>query len=153
MRTTLLVIATLILSAGCATDDLSPCEAANDYLIDCLGDQAPADFPETCDQLTAETVMSMSCDQIAADEKVGKADLWGKEQGDSCIFNFQCSDPFVCRPVAPESGTLGTADEFCKQPGSFGELCDSGADCADDLACVGDDWFGDNGRCRKPISN
>lgn len=146
--------ALLALGGGCMLADDSPCEQAAAYISDCTG-SVPDGFAETCDDRTAETVMSLSCDAIAGDAKGdGKNDgaIGWKDQGDSCSFNFQCSGELVCRPTNEDSGTLGINDEFCLERGTFGDFCDADADCEGELKCIGDAIVGgDNGFCRQPL--
>jgi hypothetical protein len=148
----LLCISALALSA-CFIGADTPCEQAEDYVADCTGD-VPAGFADSCDDQTAEAVLALDCEALASDAKGGKSDgrFGWKDRGDSCTFNFQCSDELVCRPTGESSGTLGVSDEFCLDRGTFGDYCDSDADCDGDLKCIGDAILGgDNGFCRKPI--
>lgn len=149
----LLCIAALALSACFIAED-APCDQAADYIADCTG-SVPANFADSCDQQTADTVLALDCEAIAGDGKGGKADGYfgWKERGDGCTLNLQCSGELVCRPTGESSGTLGVSDEFCLERGTFGDYCDSDADCDPEpgLKCIGDELFGDNGFCRKPI--
>lgn len=149
----LLCLAALALSACFIAED-SPCDQAADYIADCTDGEVPANFADSCDQQTAETVLALDCEAIASDGKGGKADgyIGWKDRGDGCTLNLQCSGELVCRPTSEDSGTLGISDKFCLERGTFGDYCDSDADCDGDLKCIGDDLIGGgNGFCRKPI--
>jgi hypothetical protein len=147
-----LLLTSLVLAAACAAES-TPCEQAEQHVLDC-GESVPENFAAQCTDDTAEGLMRLDCERISSDGKAdGKSDgfLGWKEQGDSCIFNFECSAELVCRPTLKQGTNLGTGDKFCFARGSHRDLCDSDADCEGDLKCINDEFFGDNGFCRLPI--
>ena len=147
-----LLVLPLVFAAACSAES-SLCDEASDYVIECTG-SLPEGFADQCTDDTAQAALSLDCARIATDGKAsGKTDGWlgWRDQGDGCVFNFECSGELVCRPTTEDGSNLGTGDKFCFPRGTHRDLCDADADCQGDLKCINDELFGQNGFCRLPI--
>jgi len=81
----------LLAAASCtAVDETTPCDEAADHLAECLGETPAA--AETCDVDTAEQVLDLSCEELAA----------GSGKGDGFWDDMLCGFGALCH-CSPEA--------------------------------------------------